>query len=552
LSVSLAGQGHYMVNYTEIERQKSISVIILLLLIFCLVFLAFSFQGTRGIWQPDEGYYTGTAITMLGKDTLLIPFLGEDEIFLDKPPFIYWGIIAGIKIFGHTEFAARFFHGLCFFLTAVAVGFLSHSMFKNMWLAMLSCLVYATMVVPFIAANFITPDTILTLWTTLSALCFWNSIKSQGKIRILWQMLLCAAVGFGFLAKGPAVLIPCGAMFVVLLVEKKLLQYFLTRWSLLGVLIFIITGLGWYIWVGVKLPGAFSYFVDNQILGRLFTEKYNRNPGLTGALIYLPVIALGSLPWSSIWLEKKDWLKTTFLNRQWWKVLPQKPPQLFLVCYFFVPVVVLCAASSKLGLYALPVFVPLAIATAKMWMEKTPYLKSFALGDILKSYARPIKLTIFWCLLLLMSRFSLAYYPTHNNMKTLWSQIKPHLPMRGCELCTIDERADGLLFYGVSEVEHLTNKYRPYPTFTKTETMLEEMYDLSTSDENVFFLVRGDNEVVRAVEILKKSGINCKIIKLPYQRAMIFPCFSGVSDKPEIEVEPVPILMKPLEMIGTK
>jgi len=58
----------------------------LILLSGLLLVLAFAFQGNRGIWQPDEGYYTGTAITMLKKDSLLIPYLGEDEIFLDKPP----------------------------------------------------------------------------------------------------------------------------------------------------------------------------------------------------------------------------------------------------------------------------------------------------------------------------------------------------------------------------------------------------------------------------------------------------------------------------------
>jgi len=103
-----------------------------------LLLLGFGFQGNRGIWQPDEGYYTGTAVTMMAKDTLFVPYLGEDEIFLDKPPMVYWGIIAGLKIFGHTEFAVRFFHGLCFVLTALLVGALSYSMFKDKWLV-LSC-----------------------------------------------------------------------------------------------------------------------------------------------------------------------------------------------------------------------------------------------------------------------------------------------------------------------------------------------------------------------------------------------------------------------------
>ncbi len=502
------------------------TITVMLSLLACLLILAFLFQGSRGIWQPDEGYYTGTAVTMMARDSLSIPYLGEDEIFLDKPPMIYWGIIAGLKLFGHSEFAARFFHGLCFVLTSLAVGTLSYSMFKDRWLALLSSLIYATMVIPFIAANFVTPDTILTLWTTLSALCFWKSVNSHGKIRITWQMLLCASVGLGFLAKGPAALVPCGGMFIFLLVRKELFRYFLSPWSLLGALVFLVTGLSWYIWVAFKVPGAFSYFIDNQILGRLITEKYNRNPGFAGALIYIPVLIFGSLPWSAIWLEKKNLFNSALFKKQWWKELYVKPELLFLLCYFFVPFIVLCLASSKLGLYALPIFVPLAIATAKLWAQKAPVIDNLSFPGLLKGYARPIMLIGCWICLLLLSKIALAYYPTQNNMRTLWSQVKEHLPPGGYELCTVNERADGLLFYGAREVEHLTDKSDPYPVFTKTENILEEIQEFVKEDETGFFLVIGNNEITEAINILKKSGIKCRVVHLSYQRAMLFPCLT--------------------------
>jgi len=510
-----------------IKEWKVTGVIVVSSLIICLLILAFLFQGSRGIWQPDEGYYSGTAVTMMAKDSLFIPYLGEHEIFLDKPPMIYWGIIAGLKLFGNSEFAMRFFHGLCFVLTSLAVGSLSYSMFKDRWLSLLSSLIYATMVIPFIAANFVTPDTILTLWTTLSALCFWKSVKSNGKIQITWQMLLCGAVGLGFLAKGPAVFIPCGGMFVFLLVRKEVFRYFLSPWLLLGVLIFLVTGLSWYIWVGFKIPGAFSYFIDNQVLGRLITEKYNRNPGLTGAFIYIPVLVFGSLPWSAIWLEKKGMIKSSLLNKQWWKELQKKTEILFILCYFFVPLVILCLASSKLGLYALPIFVPLAIATAKLWIRKAPAIDSLLFPGLLKGYVRPIKLVGCWVFLLLISKLALAYYPTHNNMRALWSQIRKYLPSGNYELCTIDERADGLLFYGADEVEHLTGKSDPYPTFTKTETILEEIQEFVREDETGFFLAIEDDDIAEAINLLKNSGIECRVVHLPYQRAMLFPCLIG-------------------------
>ena len=327
----------------------------------------------------------------------------------------------------------------------------------------------------------------------------------------------------GFLAKGPAALIPCGGMFVFLAVRKQILPYFLTPWSLAGLLIFALTGLSWYIWVGLNLPGAFSYFVDNQILGRLITEKYNRNPGLAGALIYVPVLILGSLPWSAIWLEKKGKIKSALLNKQWWKQLPKEPEILFLLCCIFIPLIVLSLASSKLGLYALPIFSPLAIAAARLWLRKAPVIHSLSFSDSLKGYARPIKLMTLWIFLLLFSKLALAYYPTHNDMKTLWSQVKKHLPAGAYELCTIDERADGLLFYGANEVEHLTDEADPYPSFTKTEHILEEIKEFARENESGFFLVTEDDEIAEAINILKNSGIKCRVVLLPYKRAMLLP-----------------------------
>jgi hypothetical protein len=199
------------------------------------------------------------------------------------------------------------------------------------------------------------------------------------------------------------------------------------------------------------------------------------------------------------------------------------------LCYFFVPLIVLCLASSKLGLYALPIFVPLAIATARLWIRKAPVINSLSFSGLLKGYVRPIRLVSCWIFLLLISKLALAYYPTHNNMKTLWAQVNQHLPSGNYELCTIDERADGLLFYGAHEVEHLTDESDPYPTFTKTETILEEIQEFIKEDETGFFLVIEDDDIAEAINILNNSGIECRVIHFPYQRALLFPCLTGKS-----------------------
>lgn len=68
-----------MLDLSSNAEMTRLKIIIIPAIIGFLLCLAFAFQGRRGIWQPDEGYYVGTAVTMLEKQSLLIPFLGEKE-----------------------------------------------------------------------------------------------------------------------------------------------------------------------------------------------------------------------------------------------------------------------------------------------------------------------------------------------------------------------------------------------------------------------------------------------------------------------------------------
>ncbi|MDH4239137.1 MAG: glycosyltransferase family 39 protein [Phycisphaerae bacterium] len=499
---------------------KNIQVEVIILTI-CLLCLAFVFQGTRAIWQPDEGYYVGTTVTMIEKGSLTIPYLGEDEIFLDKPPLIYLGIIGGLKLFGHNEFAVRFFHGLSFVLTAAMVGLLAYSMFGTKKIGFLSCLIYATMVIPFIAANFVTPDTLLSLWTTAAAFSFWQSAKPNAKRILLWKLLLCLFVGLGFLAKGPAVLIPCGGMFVFLVLRKKAFRYFINPFSIVGLMVFCIVGFGWYFLVSLKIPGSLSYFFDSQIWGRLFSGKYHRNAGLTGALIYLPILIFGSLPWSHIWLEKRKALFADIFKRYWWINKYNDPQILFLMSLFFVPLIILCLAQSKLGLYALPLFAPFAIATARFWHAKIGDIESGHVITNLKRYGRFLLLTGTWISLLIVSKLALAYYPTNLDMRALSEEIAKVVGKDNYELGTVDERADGLIFYGIREVEHLTKEDDPYPTYTKTEHVSAEVEVMTRKKERGIFLVHGANEIDETCQLLSKANVKYQMINLSHQRVLL-------------------------------
>ena len=93
---------------------------------FALV-LAFAFQGTRGLWEPDEGRYAEVAREMLVSGDLLTPHLDFEPHFT-KPPLTYWCITASMAAFGRNEWAVRLYLALSFALTGLAIAALGARM----------------------------------------------------------------------------------------------------------------------------------------------------------------------------------------------------------------------------------------------------------------------------------------------------------------------------------------------------------------------------------------------------------------------------------------
>lgn len=491
-------------------------------LLVVLSVLAFLFQGWRGLWQPDEGYYVGTAITMLDKHSFLIPYLGGEEIFLDKPPLLYWGIMSSVKMLGQTEFAARFFHGVCYIVTCLAVGLLAWSMFASRRLMLLASVVYGTMLAPFVAANVVTPDTPLAMWTAISALAFWKSITTEKTAASLWKVILCCALGFGFLTKGPAILIPSAGMPLFLLMRRQLKVFLWDTGVVIGIAAFAAIGLGWYIWIGCNLTGSFSYFFDNQIWGRLVSGKYKRNPGLAGASIYLFMLTVGTLPWCIVWLQKPAIGKLArYGKKEFLLNIVNEPPKLFLISWLLLPLLLLCLASSKLPLYALPLMAPVAIACAKLVSDRIDVI---ALHAGMKSVVRgAVRFILIWSILLFSFKYALSIYHPEMDCRALWQEIARYVPPANYEICTINQRADGLIFYGAEEVEHITIKQDPYPTFTKTAPLLEEILkDIKEGENKVMLLLTSKTETAdKTCSILSTAGIEFNRIKLSGQRWLI-------------------------------
>jgi len=112
------------ISISTTRRQRRSQILLLLIVALSI---AFGFQGSRGIYAPDEGYYVSVAQEMNDSGDYLVP-RSHLQPWLDKPPFNSWGIAVGMRLLGQNEWGARAFHGLCFALTTLLVYHLGRSL----------------------------------------------------------------------------------------------------------------------------------------------------------------------------------------------------------------------------------------------------------------------------------------------------------------------------------------------------------------------------------------------------------------------------------------
>lgn len=76
--------------------------------------MAFTFQGTRGLREPDEGRYSNVALEMMRTGDYFVPHRNYESLHVTKPPVTYWALSASMQSFGRNEWAARLPMALAF------------------------------------------------------------------------------------------------------------------------------------------------------------------------------------------------------------------------------------------------------------------------------------------------------------------------------------------------------------------------------------------------------------------------------------------------------
>jgi 4-amino-4-deoxy-L-arabinose transferase-like glycosyltransferase len=261
-----------------------------ILVVFAVVLFVSLFRlGSILLFDVDEAVFAEATKEMVESGDYITTTYNGDVRY-DKPIFFYWMMALSYKIFGINEFGARFPSALAGCLLAAAIFFFTRR-FLGVTRALYSVLSMVLSAYYLVYSRSAVTDMVLTLFVTLSLLCFYLSLKYDR--RYIYGYYSFSALAF--LTKGLiGIVFPAAiALIYVLITEgvngvRKLVH-------LKAAILFLIVGAPWY-FAEYMIKGR--EFIDQFFIKHHFKRYTEVISGHKGPVYYYIVALIAGLfPW---------------------------------------------------------------------------------------------------------------------------------------------------------------------------------------------------------------------------------------------------------------
>jgi 4-amino-4-deoxy-L-arabinose transferase-like glycosyltransferase len=323
------------------------SLLLLLVLPGLLLYPCVSFY----LFDPDEGRYAQIPREMFSRGEWIVPYL-QGQPYLDKPPLLYWLVMACFAGLGVHDWAARLVPALavhgCILVTYL-LGRRRVGEPAAFWGALALALAPGFLEM----GRFLLHDGLLALWATLAFFAVLEATQGA-RLRWGWWLTAAAACGLGILTKGPVVLLLVAPPVWL----HRRLTGTGTRVGWRHLLAFggltLALAVPWYAAVCLRRPDFAQYFLWQHNVVRFVQPFDHREP----VWYYVPIVLLGLLPGSLLLPGLGRFLCSGDAN-----TARRRSPELGLLllaggwCVLFFSL-----SGSKLPTYILPAFPVLALA----------------------------------------------------------------------------------------------------------------------------------------------------------------------------------------------
>lgn len=331
-----------------------------------LVLAAAPLAASSALFDPDEGLHAAIAQEMnLRRDYVTPTFLGEP--FLDKPILFFWTEAASLRVFGSHEDAVRIPPIVFALLSMVGVAALGRTLFGAA-AGFIAGIAYATMLLPLAVGEIAVHDVALAPFICGAAIAL-AKIPDR-RAFWLWSATAGVCLGLSILTKGLVGLAFVGLFVLCLGATRPRDAVRLGLALVCAVVLAVVIAAPWYVAMERAHPGYLHYyFIDRHVRGFLTaTQLHAGRPWW----YYAPILVAAALPWTGYAMGAARYAPRERMLRVVWE---------WLAAGF----VFLSLAQSKLGIYALPLFIPLALVVGdyivrevRQWDIRRPRSGAFA------------------------------------------------------------------------------------------------------------------------------------------------------------------------------
>jgi 4-amino-4-deoxy-L-arabinose transferase-like glycosyltransferase len=391
---------------------------LILLLIIAIPLFSLGLSN-HGLWSADEPRVAEIGREMAVTGNWAVPTLNQKP-FLEEPPLYYGALALTFKAFGVSDKVARIPSAFFTFASVLVLFFVANLLFGPR-VALLSGFILATAGEFFRVAHWVIVDSGLTFFI-MSGMGFFIAgyLSENSRKKLLYYVLLYIACTLAFYVKGfIGIVIPGLSILVFLLIERNFRE--ILRMQLwLGVLIFVIMTLPWFIalWQHAGTEHLEVFFIHNHLQRFLPGSMAGRISGSASGhhnpfYYYITEFPNGFLPWSILLIPVFYHAFSRSGQANASNPVSGKGV-LFAKCWFFAGIIFLSAASTKRTLYLMPIFASMAMLTA-LYIDST----------LISQSPNRIGKVFLWIFSILLLVIGLVFTPAYLYLKNTYLLVAP-------------------------------------------------------------------------------------------------------------------------------
>ncbi len=343
------------------------------LLLIVLLYLGASVG--PAMYDQNEAQYAGAVREMMSRPQDYVPgtrdrlerghwYLPTNDGIprLQKPPLVYWLLMASMRVGGVNEFSARLPNAL-FTLLWFWATFLLGRRIGGRAFGVAGATILATMAGTFIFTHLIAPEPFLAAFLTLTFWCFVGACQERERAG-RWMFFAWVFMGLGACSKGLH-----GALYPLAVAGLLAWRHPATRpvwkrlWQPAGTLTFLAILIPWYAVIAARFPGFLHDQLINEQLGHVINRRYPPDSNRVPFLVFWLEHLVFFLPWTffipaavSVRRETATGPRADMLGRD------------LLLGWFGVTAVTLLFSSLQ-DYYLMTAWTPVAFWLGRLWVN---------------------------------------------------------------------------------------------------------------------------------------------------------------------------------------